>query len=72
MTLNEFKEQAGVEALNFYTSEKGGLYAPTSIGTVFCAKDYKPKNPVQTIIPFFDDNGRLCYRLTNKKVAFSK
>lgn len=69
MNLTEFKQQAGVDTLQFYKGAKGSLYCPTNIGTLFIAKDYNAKSKTQTVIPGFDDHGKRVYRLCNLQVA---
>lgn len=71
MTLQEFKEFAGIEKLDFYKAKNGTLYAPTPIGVVFCAKEYKRNDKVQTVLPRVDDSGETVYHLSNKKSAFT-
>jgi hypothetical protein len=71
MTLNEFKTQAGVDTLQFYKGANNTLYCPTSIGTLFLAKDYKKSSKVQTVMAGFDDKGRKVYRLCNTAVAMA-
>lgn len=71
MTLQEFKTKANVEKLEFYSGANGTKYCPTSIGTVFTAKDYNPKGKIQNVLPSFDTNGRQIWRITNQKAVMS-
>ncbi len=71
MNLKQFKQEAGVETLQFRPTfnNKDVERCITPIGTVFKGKDFNPKSKVVDVEMRFDNDGNQVYWLTNTAVS---
>ena len=71
MKLQEFKQQAGVEKLEFRPcfNNKKVQRCVTQLGTLFMGEDFNAKSKVVDVEMRFDDDGNQVYWLTNRPVS---